>query len=122
MRAFLTSDIAVLVRLSGLQAVGLRCVARGMPAEGRECVALCMQAVGLRMRRSGNAGRRPGMRRSGYAGRRPAMRRSGNAGLTSSIATMTTSLGIRHRLTSRFAAAAANCGHACRRVYFASIV
>jgi hypothetical protein len=32
----------------GMQAVGLQCVARGMPADGRDCVARGMHAVGLR--------------------------------------------------------------------------
>ena len=39
---------AGIASLGVLQAVGLRCVARGMPAEGRDCVARGMQAVGLR--------------------------------------------------------------------------
>ena len=44
---------AGIASLGVLQAVGLRCVARGMPAEGRDCVA------------RGCAGRRPSMRCSG---------------------------------------------------------
>ena len=40
----------------GMHAVGLRCVARGVPAKGRDCVARGMQAVGLRCVARGMAG------------------------------------------------------------------
>jgi hypothetical protein len=81
----------------GMQAVGLRCVARGVPAEGRDCVARGLQVVCLRCVArgmpaeggllaaeggrccSGSAGRRPGLRRSGFACSWAAMRCSGNA-------------------------------------------